>query len=156
MAVVSDTSPINYLIVLGVIEVLPQLFGKILIPCAVHGELQVANAPASVRSWVSQLPDWITVVQPRKVDPIKGLHAGETAAIALALEYQSTGILMDERRGRLAAQEQGLRTLGTLAVLELAAQRGLLHLEDAIDRLRASGFRVQSKLVEVVLARARK
>ena len=38
--VVSDTTPLNYLILLGHIEILPQLFGKLLVPPAVIREMQ--------------------------------------------------------------------------------------------------------------------
>ena len=52
--IVSDTTPINYLILIEAIDVLPQLYGRILIPETVRAELLDPNAPAEVRSWVMQ------------------------------------------------------------------------------------------------------
>ncbi len=37
--VVSDTSPINYLVLIGQINVLPTLYGRVLIPQSVYEEL---------------------------------------------------------------------------------------------------------------------
>ena len=45
MIVVSDTSPINYLLAIGQIEILPKLFGTIVIPVAVMAELKSDDAP---------------------------------------------------------------------------------------------------------------
>ncbi len=48
MIVVSDTSPLNYLILIGEEELLPKLFGRVVIPNAVFGELQAAGASEKV------------------------------------------------------------------------------------------------------------
>ena len=50
MIVVADTTPINYLILIGETEVLPKLYGRVVIPPAVHEELTNSRAPASVRT----------------------------------------------------------------------------------------------------------
>ena len=52
MKVVSDTSPICYLWLIGHIELLPDLFNHIFIPDAVCFELKDKGAPASLRNWV--------------------------------------------------------------------------------------------------------
>ena len=40
MIVVSDTSPLNYLVLIDLQHILPELFERILIPAAVREELQ--------------------------------------------------------------------------------------------------------------------
>jgi predicted nucleic acid-binding protein len=50
MIVVADTTPINYLILIGEIEVLPELYGQVIIPHAVCEELLRSRAPGAVRS----------------------------------------------------------------------------------------------------------
>jgi hypothetical protein len=57
--VLSDTSPINYLILTGEIEILPALFGQVVIPTAVLQELQHAGTPAEVQQWISRPPAWL-------------------------------------------------------------------------------------------------
>jgi predicted nucleic acid-binding protein len=80
------------------------------------------------------------------------LHAGERAAIALALTLKSDFVLIDERIGTRVALEVGLRPTGTLGILDVAARRGIVDLKVAIDRLKATNFRYPSALMERLLA----
>jgi predicted nucleic acid-binding protein len=57
--VVADTSPIRYLVKIGHIGLLPQLFERVFIPSLVYGELHHPSAPASVQPWASSLPAWV-------------------------------------------------------------------------------------------------
>ena len=54
---VADTSSLNYLVWIESVEILPQLYGKVIIPPEVHEELLVADAPDVVRSWAIAFPD---------------------------------------------------------------------------------------------------
>ena len=154
-AVISDTSPINYLIRIGEIDLLPQLFGEVLIPPAVLQELQHAKAPLAVQEWALRIPAWAKVVAPNAVNRNLDLGPGETEAIALAKEIGETLLLMDERKGRKAAMENGLRTAGTLNILEEAAARGLLDFEQAVARLLATNFHIRNSVLREFLARVR-
>jgi predicted nucleic acid-binding protein len=49
MIVVSDTSPVHYLVLAGVEHILPQLFGEVVIPPTVLAELQRHQTPEPVR-----------------------------------------------------------------------------------------------------------
>jgi predicted nucleic acid-binding protein len=59
--VVADTGPLNYLVLIGDIELLPKLFGRVLAPQAVCDELADRDAPAAVRAWAAQRPAWLEV-----------------------------------------------------------------------------------------------
>jgi len=61
MTVVSDTSPLNYPILVGSVELLKALFGTIAVPAAVISELQSEHAPDEIREWLAHKPDWIEV-----------------------------------------------------------------------------------------------
>jgi len=56
MLIVADTSPLNYLILIDAIGVLSQLYGRVVIPGAVHSELMDLEAPPAVRSWAKSIP----------------------------------------------------------------------------------------------------
>ena len=76
MTVVSDTSPLNYLILIGSDELLMDLFGTIAVPAAVIGELQSPHAPTEIHKWLAHKPDWIEVHQLeilKIICPISGL-----------------------------------------------------------------------------------
>jgi len=61
MIVVADTSPICYLLLIGEIELLPQLYERVLIPQVVQQELVNKRSPAVVQAWISQPPQWLTI-----------------------------------------------------------------------------------------------
>ena len=54
--VVADTTPLNYLILIGEAPILASLFGKVLIPEGVFVELGHPKAPDGVKSWIRDLP----------------------------------------------------------------------------------------------------
>ncbi len=151
MIVVSDTSPINYLVLIEFQNLLPELFDLVLIPEAVHRELQAGGTPEPVRQFVAAAPGWLEVRSAPDVPAtIAHLDSGEREAIALALAVGTEFVLLDERKGRQAAKEHGLQAYGTLAVIGLAAERNLVALEDALDRLQKTNFRVSPRLLKAV------
>jgi predicted nucleic acid-binding protein len=148
MIVVSDTSPINYLVLIEFQDLLPKLFDRVLIPEAVHRELQSDAAPDPIKRFLAEAPDWLEVRPSPEIDPVLGqLDSGERDVIALALLIGADSVLLDERKGRRAARERGLRVSGTLGVIRLAADQGLITLADALDHLEKTNFRVSPRLL---------
>ena len=147
MIVISNTTPLNYLVLIGLIDVLPALYGEVAIPEAVLGELQRAKTPQAVRDWINSQPAWLLVKRVELVDPsLDALHAGEREAIALAKQIAADALIIDEKSGRLAALHLGIRVIGTMRVLADADAAGLCVLEDALDRLQQTSFRLSSLL----------
>jgi predicted nucleic acid-binding protein len=122
--VVSDTSPLNYLVLINVVDVLPQLFGEVHVPLTVIQELQHPRAPESVKQWANSPPPWLRISTPRSVVMTSiRLDLGESQAIALAKELNADAVLIDERKGRQVAAEHGIDAVGTVAVLEFASSK---------------------------------
>jgi predicted nucleic acid-binding protein len=155
MIVVSDTSPLNYLVLIGHVDVLGTLFGRVLIPPTVLQELSDIGTPEVVRRWVAQLPGWIEIRTPTDVQRDPKLDPGEADAIALAEELHADALLIDEKRGRQAALQRGIAAYGTLAVLEAAAAKGLLDLPTVFGSLNSTNFRASRRLLDDALARDR-
>ena len=155
MIVVSDTSPLNYLVLIEGAGILPLLFGRVLAPPAVMVELRHPGTPPTVRAWAAAPPAWLEVRTPTSVDPSLSLGAGEAEAISLARELCADAILIDERKGIQAARQLGLFATGTLGVLELAAEKGFIALPEAVASLRQTNFRVFSHLLDEALQRNR-
>ncbi|HEX4135343.1 MAG TPA: DUF3368 domain-containing protein [Bryobacteraceae bacterium] len=61
-------------------------------------------------------------------------------------------LLVDDREAVAVARDKGLRVAGTLTVLAMAAQKGLLDLIDAIDRLKRTSFHYRQELIDRFLA----
>jgi predicted nucleic acid-binding protein len=152
--IVADTSPLVYLVLIDHVDILPQLFETVLVPDAVHAELQNPLAPTLIQNWAAALPSWVEVKQVQNVPDdaaLRSLGAGERAAIALALSIHADLVLIDERKGTQAAMNKGLDVTGTLGILQRAARQGLLNLADAFDRLKRTNFRYQPKLMDELL-----
>lgn len=153
MVVVADSSPLNYLTLIGSVDVLYRLYGTVIVPQQVIAELIDPAAPDEVRRWVSRLPDWIDVrVAVVNDDDLTHLDPGERAAIALARSEPGALLLIDESAGRIEASRRGILNTGTLGVLRAAAIRELVDLPTALARLLETNFRVSMELVSALMA----
>jgi predicted nucleic acid-binding protein len=153
MIVVADTSPINYLVLIGHIEVLPYFYGRIMIPSSVWDELLDVHTPEVVRVWVAHAPAWLEVRSLIGVpDPfLNFLDRGEREAIALAEELHADRLIADETLARMEAVRRKLPVIGTLGVLRNAARSGLLRLPEALLKLQETSFYVAPELIRSLL-----
>ncbi len=153
--VVADTSPVNYLLLIGHINILASLFEKVILPAAVKEELSHPRAPASVRGWTAALPVWIEVRQKTSgaLDETarRRLDVGEEEAIALAIELRADLVLMDDEQGVEVAREKGLTVIGTLGILSRAARADLIDLGSAFDKLKRTNFRYRQEVLDRLL-----
>ena len=156
MIVVADTTPLNYLVLIGHIGILPKLFDQILVPRAVVLELRHPDAPIEVRDWIAKPPKWLNVRRIVRVEPaLEYLGAGEQQAITLALRAGVDAILIDERVARREAKQRNLSIIGTLAILDEADRHNLLNFNDAIHRLHHTSFRISPSLLRGFVQRRR-
>ena len=115
---VADSGPVQYLVLCEAIGVVPQLYGRLVIPSAVARELSHLQTPPEVKSWIKALPRWATIEFPKGIEPPARLGLGEREAIALAYELKATHLLVDDRAARRIAVERGLAITGTIGILE--------------------------------------
>lgn len=137
--IIADTSCLISLYNAGILEILEKLFSEVYIT----SEIQIEYGQA--------LPNWIKLRNPENNTQLDSLYAqldkGETSAIALALQEETSIIVIDELKGRNIAINLGIRTTGTIGVLILAKEKGiLLDLMETIDKLVDNGFRIPKKL----------
>jgi predicted nucleic acid-binding protein len=154
--VVSDTSPLSYLIEINCEHLLPALYGRVLIPRVVFEELSNPGTPASVRAWLSHIPPWLVIKDASPIsDPaLEQIDPGERQAIQLAMDEHADLVLMDDRAGVRAALRFGLEVTGTLGVLLQAAKKDLVDLEAALRKLQATAFRYTPRLIDEVRRRS--
>jgi predicted nucleic acid-binding protein len=142
MPVISNTSPISNLALIDRLDLLRIQFQKILIPDAVSRELKALSNPRAKATVEAALTDgWIEV---RSVGSIHlatllnvTLHAGESEAIALAVETNASCTLLDEREARAAAVQMNLTITGVLGVLLRGKKHGdIARLAPEMERLR--------------------
>ena len=151
MIVVADSSPLNYLILLDHAELLHRFYDEVVIPDAVAAELSSQSAPHPVREWIAHAPGWLRIVPvdaDRLLDVTDELDSGERAAIALAALVHADVLLVDDAAGRAEAIRRNLSVTGTLGVLRMAAERGLIDVPETLGRLRATSFYVDEALLK--------
>ncbi len=149
MIVVSNSSPLIAFHQLGKMDLLNQLFSQVLIPTAVKDEVfQTRPMP----SWIIEHP----LVQPIPASVLAyGLGKGEQEAIALSMEIGADLLLIDEWVGRKVARHLGIKVTGTLGVLLMAKEKGLiLEVKPLVEQLLFFGFRASSDLVRLILRKA--
>lgn len=151
--VVTNTTPLITLV--GLLDLLPSLYGEIWAPEAVHreyqrGQVRQPNSPdLDTLAWLS-----VHVAPADALVPVT-LDSGEAEAIALARASSPHLLLLDEQRGRNVAIRLGIPVAGSLTVLLEAKQQGLLTaVAPVVDQMIAQGRRISPALRARVLKQA--
>ncbi len=158
MIIISDTTPLRYLIEIEEVHILPKLFGKVIIPEKVSAELQDPKTPEAVKGWIQALPEWLEV---RRADttlftPQKRIGDGAREAFALALALKAAAVLLDDRGAAVEAKRLNITTIPTFALIERASEMKLLDLPDTVNKMRQTTFRLPpEELIEAMLERDR-
>jgi predicted nucleic acid-binding protein len=154
--VISNTSPLQYLYQLGLLQVLPALVGRILVPPAVLQELAVGQALGISLPDLTNL-DWVAVRRPASMTVlplVTDLGPGETEVLALGMESTDAVVLLDDALARRVAVTFGIRHRGTLGVLLDAKRAGLVPtIAPLLDQLQSLRFwlhpRTRAALLEL-------
>lgn len=150
MRIVSNTSPIVALAHRGELDLLRKIFdGAILIPPAVSRELAGRT-----------LPEWFEIRELRQPLSARALEAflgaGESEALALALEVETDLVLLDDKAARRLASQLRLTVVGTLGLLLKAKEAGLIpSIRPKLEALRSLPFHISPRLQENILTQAR-
>lgn len=151
---IADTSPIQYLYQTNLLDLLPSIYGAIVIPPAVDREL------AAGRDQDVALPNpndlsWMTVCRPQNtaiLPDVTELGLGERQALALGMEMSDSLVILDDGLARRYARQLGIRFTGTLGVLIKAKQTGnLTAVTPVLDQLNDLRFRLDTSTRSTVL-----
>lgn len=145
--IISDTSCLIALDRIGYIDLLQKVFSTIYTTKIVAEEFE------------KPLPGWIIikdVINIKQIEQLKiVLDAGEASAIALALETANSVLIIDEKKGRKIARDLKVAIIGTLKVLLIAKNKGVIvSVKQIINELQKQSFRFNSAIVEEVLKQA--
>ena len=154
MIVVSDSTPLITLMKAGVLHILKDLFGEVIIPESVYEEV-TGNDSFQDEAVLIKRSDYIKVVTVQNQEYVKilqratGLDLGESEAIIYADEAKADLLLMDESAGRKVAMNMKIPIAGSVGILVRAFKAGILTTEEAetaFERIRNAGRYISDKL----------
>lgn len=142
--VVTDTSCFIILQKINALHILNDLFAVVL------------TTPEIAKEYGLVLPDWIviqTVINTTLKENFKQhVDPGEASAIALAAETQSDYVLLDDAGAREFAEKLGLPVKGTVGILLIARQQGIIPLiRPYLDLIQQTNFRISQSLINKII-----
>lgn len=116
---------------------------------------RVVTTPEIAAEYGKRLPVWVEVraVGNRDLlyDYAERVDIGEASAIALASEVPFPLLIIDDMSGRKLAEQLNLDYTGTIGVLVLARQRGIIDdLQSHFNRIRTTNFRIPEGLLNAL------
>jgi uncharacterized protein len=150
---ITNTSPVSALVGVGHLDLLAALFAKVIVPLEVWDELRRGPDAAEVLAALLCLPNGAVQpnVHPAPVEAA-ALHAGELAAISLALANPEAWVLLDDGPARKIARRLGLHVVGILGVLiEAKRQDFIAEVRPILENLVAQGFHLSPAIITAAL-----
>jgi predicted nucleic acid-binding protein len=152
--IVADSSPLIALAVIDQLDLLPNLYKRVLIPPAVWDEVTVKGIRMPGAQSVSQV-QWLEIESP-SVENVSALSIlvdrGEAEALALAQSIPDSIILLDDAQARRVAERLGIPRIGTLGILRRAKKANLIHeIKGYIQLLRINGIYIHDSLIKAIL-----
>jgi len=150
--VIADAGPLIALAGSDNLELLRLLFTKVFLPPAVRAECLEKPSLDADRIAAAIAAGWLQVKPPSetgtRISP--SLGAGEQEAIRVALQDPDSSLLIvDDRLARRQALQLGLNIVGTVRLLDLGEQRGLIgSAEQVIREMRERGYRISLELLD--------
>ncbi len=152
MIVVCNSSPIIALASVNKLNILKTLFSKVIIPKAVYQEVfEVKNKEIPKQNFIE-----VKEVKNKSLVKVLNLYLdlGESEVIAYALENEIERVILDDKQARKIAEKQGLKVIGTLGILILAKEKGIIsEVKSLIVQMRDRvNFRISDDLINKVLS----
>ena len=160
MKVVTNSTPLIELSKINRLDLIRDVYGKILIPEEVYVEVvidgigQPGAAEVKAAEWIYRQTitdtDQVRILQSQQ-----SLHLGECATIILAQELDAEQVILDDYAARREATARRLPVIGTVGVLLIAKTQGVIPtVRPILDNLRAQGTRISQNLYYQAIARA--
>ncbi len=156
MIVVADSGPLIHFALLGRLDLLRDIYGRLIVPQAVYDEIVKRGAgkpgdrDVAAAEWIEtrMAPD-----SPTAAALANDLDAGEAEAISLAITIGADLFLCDDLAARRAAERAALRVVGTLGILGVAKREGIVPaVRPLVERLQACGVWFKSDVLDAYLS----
>lgn len=150
-----NASPLIVLARVGQTRLFTALAERVMVPSAVAAEIDAGPDDDPARAILQARHFEIIAAPPAAPELLNwDLGAGETAVLSVALAEPGWIAILDDAAARKCARSFSLPVKGTLAVVLLARQKGLIpSAVEVLRSIRASGFRLDDRVIEEALAR---
>ena len=151
--IISNTTPIITLLTISKLELLKELYGKLIIPQGVFEEIEEGKN----KDYYTDLSliDWIEIKSISDKEPLKyisDLDKGEAEVIILANEIKADLVIIDEKAGREYANHFNLKLTGTIGVLLKAKELGFINkIKPLLKIMKENGIWISQKFINKVL-----
>lgn len=137
--VISDTSCFIVLAKIEMLDLLQQVFGNVL------------TTPEIAKEFGESLPDWVEIISVKDTHKQQlfevNVDKGEASAMALALEIENSLLIIDDYKARRLAQTLDIDYLGTIGVIILAKQKGIIDsIKPILEKIKGTNFRISADL----------
>lgn len=153
---IADSGPLIAMSKISRLELLRSLAREVLVPATVWQEV-VGARPEAPDAIAIAGAHWLQVRSAARIpDALQSpvLDAGETEALALALESDAACVLMDDRLGRREAARLGVRCIGVVGLLCHARTEGLIPaVAPELHALLRAGYHLSDGVIGEALAR---
>ena len=142
--VISDTSCFIILSNINELDLLKQVYGK------------VFTTPEVVLEFGDKLPEWVEPLTAKDTHKQKLLEMqvdlGEASAIALAMEFDNSVIVLDDYKARKIADYLGLKVVGTIGIILKAKQLGhISSIKPILEKISTTNFRISKEIEQEAL-----
>ena len=155
--VVSNTSPLLYLHQVGQLDLLRQLYGRVVVPTAVADELAAGLHFGIAAPNLGEHP-WLRVESPPErtlLPALVDLGPGEAEVLAFGLAHPDTLLLLDDRLARRTADLLRLHFTGTIGFVVRAKRAGAIaSVLPVLEALQKTNIRVTPELIHWALKEA--
>ncbi|OIN94372.1 MAG: hypothetical protein AUJ20_00940 [Comamonadaceae bacterium CG1_02_60_18] len=167
--VIADAGPLIALARINQIDLLNDLFGPVKVTSVVADEVLrggdfpdaslLSQAFSQTMLWRVTRQSQDNLSQAKSLMNLYQIDEGEASSMVLAQQAQTEGdqalLIMDDWRGRSAAQHAGLPVVGTVGVLLLAKQQGQVkHIKPLLLDLHQHGYFLSQRLIDSALEQA--
>lgn len=127
MIIIADSSALVALSICRMLPLLETIFDKVYVPTAVYKEVCVSGKPEA-KFLCEYLKNRVESVSLKNFSLTNDtrLGSGELEAIALYLKTSADLLLIDDAYAKKVAIKNGLEVMGSIGVLLLAKQKGLI------------------------------
>lgn len=154
MLLIADSSALVALSVMGSLTLIDQLFDRVAVPEAVYREVTTDESLPEAKQLKHYLKDKRCQLTSDSGAVLLDAYGdmGEIEAMYLYKQLHADRLLIDDARGRKVAQINHITVIGSIGVLLLAKQKGLLpSIKPKLDLLIASHLYIAPALIKQAL-----